>query len=153
MKSKLITFSIIIFVVLSIFVIPAFAEIHVVDITRPEGDEVVTKDTFSIFGTCVYDETTIKLEYLDTDTGDYKPLRTTDGVSTFKVGSGKMFGKDIKLKKGPNDIRIIAYTNTKESKDEPETFYYTITFGEEKNSGDWFNEAMDWITNPDGEKK
>ena len=105
---------------------------------------------FSIFGTCIYDETTIKFEYLDADTGDYKPLKTVDGVSTFNVGSGKMFGKDIKLKKGPNDIKITAYT--KQTKDEPEEFYYTITFGDGNKSGDWFDKAIDWITNPGGEK-
>lgn len=147
MKSKMLTFIIIIAVMLAIFIIPAFAEVQVVDITRPEGDEVVTKETFSIFGTCIYDETTIKFEYRDTD-GDYKPLRTTDGTSTFKVGSGKMFGKDIRLKeKGENYIRITAYTNTKESKDDPQILEYTITLGDDKNNGDWFEDAINWIKN------
>lgn len=154
MRSKLLTFTIIVCVMLSTFLLSAFAadDNHVVDISRPEGDEeVVTKMVFSIFGTCIYDETTITFEYYDTDAGDYKPLRTTDGVSTFKVGSGKMFGKDVRLKyRGPNDIKITAYT--KETKSDPETFYYTITFSEEKKSGDWFNKAIEWITNPGGEK-
>lgn len=151
MKAKLLTFTIIVGVMLSVFLIPAFAAEHVVDISRPEGEaEVVTKQIFSIFGTCIYDETTISFEYLDTDTGDYKPLKTVDGVSTFKVGSGKMFGKDIRLKRGPNDIKIIAYT--KQTKDDPEEFFYTITFGDGNKSGDWFDKAIDWITNPGGEK-
>ncbi|WP_027631106.1 hypothetical protein [Ruminiclostridium cellobioparum] len=152
MKSKLLTFTIIVCAMLSIFFIPVFAadDNHVVDISRPEGDEVVTKQVFSIFGTCIYDETTISFEYYDNEAGDYKPLKTTDGVSTFKVGNGKMFGKDIRLKKGPNDIKITAYT--KETKNSPEEFYYTITFGEAKKSGDWFEKAIDWITNPGGEK-
>ncbi len=151
MRSKILTFTIIVSVMLSVFLLPAFAAEHVVDISRPEGDEVVTKQVFSIFGTCIYDETTIAFEYFDTDAKEYKPLKTTDGVSTFKVGSGKMFGKDVNLKyKGPNDIKITAYT--KETKDDPEEFYYTITWGEAKKSGDWFDKAIEWITNPGSEK-
>lgn len=145
MKSKLLIFTIIIAVIISILILPAAADNHVVDITRPEGNEVVTKEIFSIFGTCVYDETTISFEYFDEEAGDYKPLKTTGGNSTFKVGSGKMFGKDIKLKMGPNDIRITAYTNTKESKADPEIFDFTITLVEEKKNGNWFQDAINWI--------
>lgn len=147
MKAKLLIFTIITTVLISIFALPAFATIDVVDITRPEGDEVVTKEIFSIFGTCIYDETTISFEYYDTDAGDYKPLKTTDGYSTFKVGSGKMFGKDIKLKyKGDNEIKITAYTNTKDSKEDPQIMTYIITRGEEKKDSNWFEKALDWIT-------
>lgn len=129
---------------LSVFILPVSAEVvHVVDITRPDGNEIVDKEIFSIFGTCVYDETTISLEYLDDETGEYKPLKATDGKSTFNVGNGKMFGKDIKLKKGPNEIRIIAHTNTKESKAEPETFEFTITYSEEKKNS--ANDVFDWM--------
>ncbi|MDF2881138.1 MAG: hypothetical protein K0R54_1695 [Clostridiaceae bacterium] len=156
MKSKLLIFTIIIAVMISICALPAFAAVDVVEITRPEGNEVVTKDLFSIFGTCIYDETTISFEYFDQDAGDYKPLKATDGSSTFKVGSGKMFGKDIKLKyKGDNDIKITAYTNTKESKDDPQILTYTITLGEDnKNNSNWFEKALDWITgSKDSNKK
>lgn len=144
MKSKLLIFTIIIAVMLSILILPAAADNHVIDISRPEGNEVVTKEIFSIFGTCVYDETTISFEYLD-EAGEYKPLKATDGNSTFKVGSGKMFGKDIKLKKGENVIKITAYTNTKESKEDPEILDFTITFVEDKKNSNWFQDAINWI--------
>lgn len=145
MKSRLLIFTIIIAVIISILILPAAADNHVIDISRPEGNEVVTKEIFSIFGTCVYDETTISFEYYDEEIGDYKPLKATDGKSTFKVGNGKMFGKDIKLKMGLNDIKITAYTNTKESKDEPEEFYFTITLVEDKKNSNWFQDAINWI--------
>ncbi len=148
MKSKLLIFTIIIAVILSVLILPAAADDHVIDISRPEGNEVVTKEIFSIFGTCVYDETTISFEYLEkSDDGSevYKPLKATDGNSTFKVGSGKMFGKDIKLKKGENVIKITAYTNTKESKENPQILDFTITFVEDKKNSNWFQDAINWI--------
>ncbi len=145
MKSRLLIFTIIIAVALSILILPATADNHVIDISRPEGNEVVTKEIFSIFGTCVYDETTISFEYFDEEADDYKPLKATDGKSTFKVGSGKMFGKDIKLKKGENVIKITAYTNTKESKEDPQILDFTITFVEDKKNSNWLQDAINWI--------
>lgn len=145
MKSKLLIFTIIIAVMISLLAIPAMAA-TVVDISRPEGNsEVVTKEIFSIFGTCLYDETTISFEYKDKDTNEFKPLETTDGYSTFKVGSGKMFGKDVKLKyKGDNIIRVIAYT--KATQDDKQVENYTITVSDEKKKSNWLEKLTDWIT-------
>ncbi len=144
MRSKLLIFTIIAAVVLSFLALPALASSKVVDITRPEGKEVVTKDVFSICGVCLYDETTISFEYKDKDTGKFKPLETTEGYSTFKVGSGKIFGKDVKLKyKGDNEIRIISYT--KDTKDDPQIDPFTITLGEEKKKGNWLDALSDWL--------
>ncbi len=121
-----------------------------VEISRPEGNaEVVTKDVFSIFGTCVYDETIVTFEYKVRDSEEFKPLETTEGYSTFKVGSGKMFGKDIKLKyKGENIIRIIAYTKDIKDDKDKQVQTYTITQGEEKKKSNWFEKAIEWITSP-----
>lgn len=151
MKSKLLIFTIIAAVMLILLALPTVASTKVVDITRPEGNEVVTKDVFSICGVCLYDETTISFEYKDKETGKYKPLETTDGYSTFKVGSGKIFGKDVKLKyKGDNDIKIIAYT--KDTKDDPQIKDYIITLGEEKKKGSWIDALTDWLGIKDKDK-
>lgn len=146
MKSKLLLFTVIITVMLFLVALPAMASEYI-EITRPEGDqEVVTKEIFSIWGKCIYDETTITFEYLDQETGSYEPLLTTGGVSTFKVGKSKTFGKDIKLKyKGPNEIRITAFAKGYE--DDPETLNYTITRGEKKTGTleaivEWFNNKL-----------
>jgi len=142
MKLKLLTFIIIISSILSIFAVPAFAaEIKVVDISRPEGSEIVTKDIFSICGTCVYDEATIELSYWDKATEKYEALENTDGKSTFKVG--KIFGTDIKLNKGENQIRIKAYT--KSTKDSAQEKNYTITYTEEKKQDSWWEKALNWF--------
>ena len=148
MKSKLLIFIILIATLFSVMVIPAMAAPKIVEITRPEGnEEVVTKEIFSIFGTCVYDETTISLEYYDKSAGEYLPLETTEGQTTFKVGSGKMFGKDIKLNKGKNEIRVIA--SAKELKDEKQYLTFTITYAEEKKKSNLFDKITDWLTKKD----
>lgn len=145
MKSKLLTFIIIIAVMLPLFSIPALASTKVVDITRPEGNEVVYKELFSICGVCIYDDTTIEFFYKDKETGEYKPLLTTEDQASFKVGSNKIFGKDIKLKyKGENKIRVIAYTDA--TKSDPQKSNYTITFSEEKKSN-WLIDSVTDIGN------
>jgi opacity protein-like surface antigen len=146
MKSKLLIFIIIVAVMISVFV-PAVAS-SVVDITRPEGNEIVTKDIFSICGVCVSDETTIAFQYKNRETGDYEPLLTTDDESSFKVGNNKIFGKDIRLKyKGENQIRVIAYTKATQSK--PQVSDYTITLVDENNEKkktNWIDAAIKWLT-------
>lgn len=148
MKSKLLLFILITAVMLFLVALPAMASEDYIEITRPEGnEEVVTKEVFSIWGKCIYDETTITFEYLDQETGNYEPLLTTGGVSTFKVGKSKTFGKDIKLKyKGPNEIKIKAYTAGNE--DDPQELYYTITRGDKQSGSleaivEWFNKFKD----------
>lgn len=122
----------------------AAASPKVVDITRPEGNEVVTKDVFTICGVCVYDDTTIELAYKDRDTGTFKPLYTTDKESIFKVGSNKLFAKDIVLKyKGENIIKITAYTKATEN--DPWSKDYTITLAQEKKKSNWFDDALKWL--------
>jgi len=150
MKSKLLIFVIIITVMLSIFAIPALASSKVVDITRPEGNEIVTKDIFSICGGSIGDEATIELFYKDRDTKQYEPLCTTEGESVFTVG--KIFGKDIVLMyKGENKIRIKAYVEGEESK--PQIQNFTITLGEEKENDNWLEKALDWFTGTDANRK
>lgn len=141
MKSKLLLFVMIIAFMLSVLVLPAMAANNLIEITRPEGNEIVTKDIFSIWGKCFYDETTITLEYKDRETDEYKPLTTTDGVSSFKVGSSKTFGKDIKLKyDGDNIIKIIADTDTEHQVVGP----FTITLGKKKDKS-WWEDPFNWF--------
>lgn len=145
MKTKLLSFTIILTILLSVFAYPVLAAKQVVDITRPEeSTEVVSKSVFMISGNCLYDETTITFQYWDTDAKEYKPLETTDGSSTFKVGSGKIFAKNVELKyTGENQIKIISYT--KATKDEPQENIYTITVGKKKEDSNWIDKAMDWL--------
>jgi len=142
MRSKLLTFVIIIAVMLPLFALSALAApTKVVDITRPEGNEIVTKEIFSICCIGMYDNTTILFEYKDKETGNYKPLLTTEGESLFKVEKNDFFGKDIQLKyKGENQIRVIAYT--KATKGDPQENNYTITLAEEKKKSNWFTENI-----------
>lgn len=150
MKSKLLLFIILVAVMLSVFM-PAVASNNIVDITRPEGNEIVAKDIFSICGVCVYDETTIAFEYKDKDSGEYKSLLTTDGETSFKVGNNKIFGKDVQLKyKGENEIRVIA---SAKSVNKSETKNYTITVVEEKKKGNWIDAAIKWLTGNKEENK
>lgn len=150
MKSKLLILIIIVAVMISVFV-PAVAASPVVDITRPEGNEIVTKDIFSICGVCVYDETTIAFEYKDKETGEYKSLLTTDGETSFKVGNNKIFGKDIQLKyKEKNEIRVIAYTKATQSK--PQVNDYTITLVDEKKKTNWIKDAINWLLDKEENK-
>jgi len=134
---------------LSLFAIPALAA-DVVDISRPEGNEIVTKDIFSICGASIYDEATVELFYKDEETDQYKPLLTTEGESSFTVG--KIFGKDIKLKyPGENEIKIKAYT--KSTKNDPQFEKYTITLAEEKRDQNWLEKALNWFTGADANEK
>jgi hypothetical protein len=147
MKSKLLIFIIIISSLLLMFSLPAMASSDIVKITRPDGNEIVEKSTFSICGVCTYDETFIEFQYLDKDTEKYKTLYTSDGDSSFKVGSSKLFGKNVELKyKGVNHIRVIAYT--KATKDDPEIKNFTITFTEEKKNNliESIGNAINWLT-------
>ncbi len=132
---------------LPLFATPALAASKVVKITRPEGNEIVTQDIFSICGTSIGDEATIELFYYDKETKKYEPLSTTEGESTFTVG--KVFSKDIQLNKGENKIRILAYTDPE--KQQKETF--TITLAEEKKEDNWLEKALDWFTDSDSTEK
>jgi hypothetical protein len=138
MKSKILISSIIVAVILSIFAIPAFAA-NIVEIYRPDGNEVVTKELFSISGACTYEDTTIEFYYKNKNSDEFVPLETTEGYSSFKVGSSKLFAKEVNLKyKGDNVIRIKSYT--KSSKPQYNTF--TITYSEETKKGNWLTDSI-----------
>lgn len=150
MRLKLLTFIIIVAVMIPLIAVPALAASKVVDITRPDGNEIVTKDVFSICGVGLYDDTTVEFSYKDKDTGKYKPLETANGYSSFKVGNKKLFGEEIVLKyKGENEIKIVAFT--KATKDDPQENSYTITWTDEKKKGNWFNDIgntiKSWLEN------
>jgi hypothetical protein len=150
MKSKILIFIIIITVMIPLFAIPALAAPKVVDISRPEGNEIVTKEIFSICGSSIKDEATLELFYYDTDTRKFEPLLTPEGESSFTVG--KLFGMDIELKyKGVNKIKIKAYTDATIEKPQIET--YTITLVEEKEDDNWLKNALDWFTGTDATEK
>ncbi|MHB8062790.1 MAG: hypothetical protein ACYDG2_09190 [Ruminiclostridium sp.] len=150
MKSKLLIFIIIVTVMLTLFAIPVLASSNVIEISRPEGDEIVTKQMFSICGTSIEDGVIIEILYRDIETDEYKPLLTTDGKSSFSVG--KIFGKDIKLKyKGENEIQVKAYA--KSTKNDPQIETYIITVAEEKKDGNWLENALDWFQGTDANEK
>ncbi len=150
MKSKLLIFIIIFTVLLSLFGTPALASTKVVDISRPEGNEIVTKDVFSLCGSSINDEATIELFYKDRETGKYTTLLTTEGEASFTVG--KLFGKDFVLKyKGENQIKLKAYTSA--TKSDPQIEEYTITLAEEKKDDNWLGKVWNWFTGKDTEKK
>lgn len=143
MKSKLITFIILIAIMLPLFVTPALASSQVVDISRPDGNEIVTKDVFSICGVAIEDDAYIELFYKDRETDQYRPLNVIGGGHFFKVG--KIFSKDIALKyKGKNEIRIKAYTSA--TRNDPQISKYTITLVEEKKKESWLEKALNWFT-------
>lgn len=127
---------------LPLFVVPALASSQVVDISRPDGNEIVTKDVFSICGVALEDNVYIEIFYKDRESDQYKLLPTTDGDYCSKVG--KIFSKDIELKyMGKNEIKVKAYTS--ESKNDPQINKYTITRVEEKKKENWLEKALNWF--------
>lgn len=88
-----------------------------VDITRPDDVNTLslTKSTYVITGVVKskdYTDVTVVLQVYDEDTGDYIPLENTDGESRWEIGSFGMFSKEIKLKEGPNQIRLLIYRSS-----------------------------------------
>lgn len=143
MKSKLLAIIIFVAIMLPLFVVPVMASSQVVDISRPVGNEIVTKSEFSICGVAIEDEVYIELFYKDKGTGQYKALETTEGDHCFKVG--KIFSKDFELKyMGKNDIMVKAYTAA--TKNDPQINKYTITRVEEKKKANWLEKALSWFT-------
>jgi len=144
LKSKLLLFITIVAVMLSMFSLSALASSRFVNITRPEGNEVVYKEIYSIGCIGTYDDTTIEFSYKDRVTGKYKPLLSTEGESSFRVDKGNFFGKDVELKyKGENEIRVTSYT--KSTKNDPQESDYTITLAEETKKSNWFDDALKWF--------
>ena len=138
MKRKSILFTIIFAIMLSVFTVPAFAAQNLMEIFRPDGNEIVTKEVFSISGSCTYEDTTIIFQYSDDEGKTYKPLLTTEGYSSFKVGSNKLFAKEVKLKKGENIIKITAKTKNESQPSKP----FTITYNEESKKGNWLTDSI-----------
>ncbi len=140
-KTKLLAIIIIIAVTLSVFVVPALASSQMVDISRPDGNEIVTKDVFSICGVALEDNAYIEIFYKDRESDQYKPI-LIDGVYCFKVG--KIFSNDIELKyMGENEIKVKAYTTA--SKNDPQIMKYTITRVEEKKKENWLEKALNCL--------
>lgn len=127
---------------LPLFVVPALASSQVVDISRPDGNEIVTKDIFSICGVALEDNVYIEIFYKDRESDLYKPLQIRGGDYCTKVG--KLFSCDIDLKyKGENEIKVKAYTT--KTKNDPQTKGYTITVVEENKKENWLEKALNWF--------
>lgn len=79
-----------------------------VKITRPDGNESTFKTSYVICG--VTDQEDVSVELLIEKDGRYEEFATTDGYSSWDIGSSGVFMKEVMLpNKGANKIRIVAY--------------------------------------------
>lgn len=81
-----------------------------VTITRPDSESDLTfKKSYIISGQTDLDGIWVKLLRYDKSEGRYVDYANTDGASSWKIGSSGIFMKEVELKDGLNDIRIVAY--------------------------------------------
>jgi len=97
----------------------------VINITRPEGDEVTYNQTYMICGNTDKQNVTVEVKVYDYSAGGYMPLYTTDGEYGWKIGSSGMFMKEIKLPYyDANMIQVVSYSSEVE---EQQVNRFTIT--------------------------
>jgi len=96
------------------------------NITRPEGDEVTEKKSYSICGYALEKGLTVALFYWDTDANKYKPLGDSKGKNSWQVNKSGLFAQEIKLPydgegdkddKGVNKIRVAVYKESDKKED------------------------------------
>ncbi|MCX7747145.1 MAG: hypothetical protein N2645_09675 [Clostridia bacterium] len=108
-------FSIFLVIAMSLcFVLTAYAaDPEFINITRPEANESTFKTSYIFCGNTDQEGIKVELKYKDKETDKWEPLVTTDGDSSWIIGSSGIFIKEVKLPyKGSNNenkIMIKAY--------------------------------------------
>lgn len=95
----------------------------VINITRPEGDEVTYNPIYMICGNTDKQDVTVQVKVYDYAQGGYIVLPTTDDEYSWTVGSSGMFMKEIRLPYyDANMIQVEA-----SSSDDQQVNRFTIT--------------------------
>lgn len=124
---KKLCYVIILAIIVSLFSVPAFAAGGVLDpdtpqteqfiltITRPENNESTYNKFYEICGITDKENVTVEFYIKDKTEGVYKRLPDVTGKSSW-TNIGVFFAKEVELKEGANEIRIVAYTKTSPNK-------------------------------------
>lgn len=82
----------------------------IVTISKPsDGKDSTYKKTYVISGVTDYENVMLVFAKYDSENKKYVPLKDEDGNFKWEVGSFGAFAREIKLSKGANKIRILAY--------------------------------------------
>ena len=96
----------------------------VINITRPEGDEVTYNPTYMICGNTDKSGVTVEVKVYDPNLDSYVALPTIDGDSSWSIGESGMFMKEVKLPYyDANKIKIVSYS----AADDQQVDKFTIT--------------------------
>lgn len=108
---------------------------HLINITRPEGDEESTfKKSYVICGNTANEGITVELSVYDNDLGYYVPYANTEGETSWGIGSSGMFMKEVNLKyTGANKIQVVAYKNSDTENRQVEKFTIILLKEDLKN--------------------
>jgi hypothetical protein len=92
------------------------SDYFVMTITNPQKDkESTVYKSYILSGNSKYDDVIISIAKYNDDTGEYEPMKNTDGEYYWNIGEYRLFSKEILLSEGPNKIKMIAYrTSQKE---------------------------------------
>jgi hypothetical protein len=88
----------------------------IMNITNPQKDkESTVYKSYVLSGNSKYDDVIISIAKFNEDTGEYEPMKNTDGEYSWEIGEYRLFSKEIILTEGSNKIKMMAYrTSQKE---------------------------------------
>lgn len=113
-------------VVITCYSTMAFAG-TVINITRPEGDEVTYNQTYMICGNTDKSDVTVEVTVYDSNSDSYVPLYTTDGEYGWSIGDSGMFMKEVTLPYfDANKMKIVSYSRSASDKQQVDKFTITV---------------------------
>lgn len=99
----------------------------IINITRPEGDEVTYNPTYVICGNTDKEDVTVEVRVYHPDTDSYEPLYTTDGEFGWTIGGSGMFMKEVTLPYyDANKIKIVSYSKSIAESQQVDKFTITV---------------------------
>ncbi len=122
---------------------------NLITITRPDRERDATyKRSYVISGVSDFEDVRVILEVYDKKERTYVPMKNTDGESWWDVGSFGVFSKEIKLSKGANKIRILAYRTSQDIDiDKIQRNTFTVTLLNESIKDVIINSVVDFTKN------
>ncbi|RCX09090.1 hypothetical protein DFR58_13929 [Anaerobacterium chartisolvens] len=79
-----------------------------ITVTRPEDNETTDNRLFVVCGVTKYEGIIVELKKFNFRDNKYESI-TVDGESSWLIGDGGFFAKEIELDEGVNRIKFIAY--------------------------------------------
>lgn len=99
----------------------------VINITRPEGDEVTYNQTYMICGNTDKSDVTVEVTVYDPSTDSYKPLYTSDNEYAWSIGESGMFMKEVTLPYyDANRMKIVSYSRSAADTQQVDKFTITV---------------------------